>query len=1295
MEVTEENLMHAIGEGHRPYMFNMSNGRLYEGYEADKQNPYDYPVAKIVGNHNEWFQGTYGINTGPGEDVNTDVTNVYTITIPQIDDELARFFYFCFESNQTKPMGIYAHGHPTHEQIDQINRYYEAHRIGTRLVDRGRYFQIATHSGEDTELPCFFLNICEKSINTSEEIMKYIICFYLLKIDPEAFLENYSIHNAIIRNLRQKYRPISITSKTKRVMWVTMENIALPRTTAFGGSGQAAAGEAGAGQGGAVFIFRVHEIYIPFDQVRSEDVESIFERVFGETDLVSILATARTGANSATLDLANYLNRPAAVPPGVPADTPFNCAIHPQTNKYLIHALWLADKLHDNQYSRISGYDEFSTAEINQVFSYLKIKIIFFLSSAMKELLISIGFTFEDGDITTMTIDELRLKLINLSKNEFIILISRATANKIITDSVPSLNPAAGVDPAAIAAAATAIATTIAFRAAAAAAAAAAADPAARDAAIAAAARDPAAFAAGAAAAGVNIDVIAAAATAAAAAAARLAPAGVDPAAIDAAAAAPNAIVTAIAAAAANTGNITNMPEGIKLILFQAIFTFRMIKYFTSLVVGITAYEPHILAFFIETGRFVYPDLYRPVGVAEITTRSRPEGSYAVNNAANNIPPLPDGSHLNLVNYGTLIDGGAKPDPPNCSFLEKKNIRFPHLDGTIDIDYPAAREIRIQFTKSDGTPHVDPYIFDAYHKAHNKTILREELQARKFDHLNPEMFGICKKGLCDWLQYSLLVGTNSMFPAVAGDTITVYQNDIMSAILMKFYQISYDFMENIKNALWCPTRKFLTGGLNSPFLYTSQCIIDTKLKGGSDKTDGELEIESDKDTDKLMEHFLTISEIIIPYYKAGRQIQLPISDLELFKFFLDYDSVFEQLCEIYQISSDNLFEINRNLSIAQLSELEDINIDQRRGTSTIQLNPIYKEIAKRAYSQPIRIDTVEANVIAYYNALLSAASRETPGYTKLYEEETKSIASYTQRTPFVEQIKAASLETEILGSLEKSPEVAVTAAAAEKGLPGGEEVEAFVRNSSEIASQIALHIAAKSVENSAIKITLGSPPRWKDEIVEKAEKEASDQIKIAKKRFHPDNRKLFEDIAGNITREIAKNIAARVADKVEEAAAQAAAWGAPAAPLTQLQPLSAFNYEPGFQPGTPGYGRHGPAAAEYVETPTPRRLRKSGLMKGLKPEDILPGRTRQETQKAMVPGMVPGMGRTGSWGGKYPKNITKKIKRITKNKKINKINKKRITKNKKTNKKTNKKQKMNRTKKNKKIVKRITNKKLN
>ena len=56
----------------------------------------------------------------------------------------------------------------------------------------------------------------------------------------------------------------------------------------------------------------------------------------------------------------------------------------------------------------------------------------------------------------------------------------------------------------------------------------------------------------------------------------------------------------------------------------------------------------------------------------------------------------------------------------------------------------------------DGTLITAPYEFDPYHKQHNKTILREELQARKFNHAAPDFFDICKKGLCDWLQYSCL-----------------------------------------------------------------------------------------------------------------------------------------------------------------------------------------------------------------------------------------------------------------------------------------------------------------------------------------------------------------------------------------------------------------------------------------------------------------------------------------------------------------------------------------------------------
>ena len=964
-------------------------------YYRERMTLNDYPVTSYA---SEFLTGTCVKKKLFGDSRNEKIEVVYTIDILKSSDLLHDIFNECCRINHEKPHGIYAHGRPTDEQLVEINQYYHDNQYDTRLGFDGTTYVQEASSVEPVPRPCFFLNISNKSDHIADEVMKYIICYYLLKLDIPSFNDNFRIDNIITRSLR-RYYPISVESRTNRVMWVTLLEGVL--------------------DGKNIYRLRVHEIHKSFDQVRSEDVKSIFENKFGHSNLDTIVKMTDADINDdnrATHNLAMYLT--TAPIAGVTA----NILPTAETDKNLIHALWLADKLHDNQHGRLIRYEEFSDAEINQVFSYLKITIIFFLSSAFRSLLSFFNINELDGTVLDgMSINQIRFFCANKSKSAFLAFIK------------PHIDRLGGLES----------------------------------------------------------------------------------------------------------------PQ--KFALFQLIFTFRMIKYFTILVVGVTAYEPHILTFFIETGRLVYPDLYTQVAPGVIITRSRPDGSYAINNAANSIPP--GNPNSNLVCYGTLIDGGATPDPPNCFFLSKKNISFEHLHGSVNIEYPTTN-IRVSFMK-DGTLITAPYEFDPYHKQHNKTILREELQARKFNHAAPDFFDICKKGLCDWLQYSCLAQftPGEIHESPVPGTVTVFQNDIMSAILMKIYQSTYEFSAHVQNALWCPTRKFLTGNLNSHFLYTSQCLIDTRMKGG-DITDNEKEIEYDKDTNKLMQHFLTIIALVIEAAKIDQRIRLIPSDIALIHFFLDYDDVVTQLHEDYDISREQLLGIIEYYPLDELYALEAIDTDRHRGVSHIPLNPIYIEISKNAFSRPVC--PIGTNDIVYYTSLLHDSFIHTPGSRELRAVEEGELLANT--SGYNAALSARHLS-------EKYLEAQAT-----------EIPKEWQDSLKDIAIEIAGEAAEQGVRYAAAQVR-GMPEGWHHTLEGLPAKVAQNAIEKSVIKIEglksPELKELLTQSVGKIAAQAAGEATLNAVESIGQSLAQQAHTAAQAqASLAPLQPLSTVSQN--VSPRRPG-----------------------------------------------------------------------------------------------------------------------------
>jgi hypothetical protein len=271
---------------------------------------YDYPMIPFLFEHPALLCGVSMLNEPDpqsGQPIDVDVENVYTIRIPSagaVQDILHRLFESCCLNNTRKPTGIYAHAHPTDEQICEINREYRKNRNLTRLDllentdSGGNTYTFFAQRAPGEIIPCCFLNFSTgsgalSSTPTEEELFKYILYFYILRgqvndDDKQSVSHDYFTDGIIFKGglKANDNKTLSIKSRTKTVMWVTMtvgvDSVSTP-----------------------VVVIRLHMIEKSFDQVRSEDVGSILMKQYGTIDLNDIL---QRGGGGATFQLARYLH---------------------------------------------------------------------------------------------------------------------------------------------------------------------------------------------------------------------------------------------------------------------------------------------------------------------------------------------------------------------------------------------------------------------------------------------------------------------------------------------------------------------------------------------------------------------------------------------------------------------------------------------------------------------------------------------------------------------------------------------------------------------------------------------------------------------------------------------------------------------------------------------------------------------------------------------------------------------------------------------------------------------------
>jgi hypothetical protein len=286
-------------------------------------------------------------------------------------------------------------------------------------------------------------------------------------------------------------------------------------------------------------------------------------------------------------------------------------------------------------------------------------------------------------------------------------------------------------------------------------------------------------------------------------------------------------------------------PVNIKFTEFQLHFMRSLYDYFTGKfndsidgsVFNHSGYEQSILCLLLNSITTSKMDNFVLTEKNDINYASE---YPIVNNSANGVKYTKSFANYNI---GVAVDGGTDVSKPDCIFDSKTPFT---IEGFLDIKYNIDKTIEneVLIDIHDLTSRFENYLsvtlleneynFNPLVKYHNEKIVNDEIVTTDYDnYLTIIKHDLFKKTLCDHLQYILLCPNK--YPS------SVYQQDIMSSILMFFWQLALSHEHNgltvSENILWCPSRRFKLEFKTDTITieHTKDCIDDSKREPDDEK----------------------------------------------------------------------------------------------------------------------------------------------------------------------------------------------------------------------------------------------------------------------------------------------------------------------------------------------------------------------------------------------------------------------------------------------------------------------------